>query len=61
MEKLNKIIDILSLVLGLLLIGALCVGLATYGWLPLRDLPSWVWFVAVLFYVLMLRKGKGDA
>ena len=56
MEKLNKIIDILALVLAVMLIVLLCVGLMTYGLLPLRDLPSWVWFVVVLFYVLMLKR-----
>ena len=56
MEKLNRIIDILALVLAVMLIVLLCVGLMTYGWLPLRDLPSWVWFVVVLFYVLMLKR-----
>lgn len=56
MNKMEKILDILALVLGLFLIAGLVVGLVTCGWLPLRDLPSWVWFVVVLFYVLMLKR-----
>lgn len=60
MNKMDKILDILALVLGLLLIVGLVVGFVTCGWLPLRDLPSWVWFVAVLFFVLLLKGGRRD-
>ena len=60
MNKMEKILDILALVLGLLLIAGLVVGIVTCGWLPLRDLPSWVWFVTVLFFVLLLKGGRRD-
>lgn len=55
-KKIDKILDIVAALLALAILCGVVVGLVMYGGEPLRDLPSWVWFCAVVLLTGGMRR-----
>lgn len=52
----DRVLDWIAFILACTTLIAFVVGIVKYGYLPLNELPSWVWFLGVMILFATWRK-----